>query len=297
MAAWLDVVCIISVGALVIFSNKKGIFNIKGLSNNGLVITRILSTLPLTVLLYCLREHKKEHEKSKEKNTNLKRECDEQRSQNENLIKEIVKINAQNDKLHEEKTTLKRELNELEQEFDLLGVVPEKVWKTIRQIEATMLTSIEKKFIFIFLVQFMADGTVAAPIRLTISTKQNDTVVALMPLTISSKQNNTVGMFNGMDHFCYIVVVLLLMYCICAKKIFRLSKLFAPCRNAKRVRKMRCLCSSFWNSILRMQVFSLNQEKLPEEQGLIEQNEEFRTTSKQSNYRKSKSKKRMTKFN
>ncbi|XP_039602757.1 uncharacterized protein LOC120524878 isoform X15 [Polypterus senegalus] len=272
MAAWLDVVCIISVGALVIFSNKKGIFNIKGLSNNGLVITRILSTLPLTVLLYCLREHKKEHEKSKEKNTNLKRECDEQRSQNENLIKEIVKINAQNDKLHEEKTTLKRELNELEQEFDLLGVVPEKVWKTIRQIEATMLTSIEKKFIFIFLVQFMADGTVAAPIRLTISTKQNDTVVALMPLTISSKQNNTVGMFNGMDHFCYIVVVLLLMYCICAKKIFRLSKLFAPCRNAKR-------------------------EKLPEEQGLIEQNEEFRTTSKQSNYRKSKSKKRMTKFN
>ncbi|XP_039602724.1 uncharacterized protein LOC120524878 isoform X11 [Polypterus senegalus] len=281
MAAWLDVVCIISVGALVIFSNKKGIFNIKGLSNNGLVITRILSTLPLTVLLYCLREHKKEHEKSKEKNTNLKRECDEQRSQNENLIKEIVKINAQNDKLHEEKTTLKRELNELEQEFDLLGVVPEKVWKTIRQIEATMLTSIEKKFIFIFLVQFMADGTVAAPIRLTISTKQNDTV----------------GMFNGMDHFCYIVVVLLLMYCICAKKIFRLSKLFAPCRNAKRVRKMRCLCSSFWNSILRMQVFSLNQEKLPEEQGLIEQNEEFRTTSKQSNYRKSKSKKRMTKFN
>ncbi|XP_039602667.1 erythroid membrane-associated protein-like isoform X4 [Polypterus senegalus] len=139
MAAWLDVVCIISVGALVIFSNKKGIFNIKGLSNNGLVITRILSTLPLTVLLYCLRE------KSKEKNTNLKRECDEQRSQNENLIKEIVKINAQNDKLHEEKTTLKRELNELEQEFDLLGVVPEKVWKTIRQIEVGFVLNINSR--------------------------------------------------------------------------------------------------------------------------------------------------------
>ncbi|XP_039602764.1 erythroid membrane-associated protein-like isoform X16 [Polypterus senegalus] len=110
MAAWLDVVCIISVGALVIFSNKKGIFNIKGLSNNGLVITRILSTLPLTVLLYCLREHKKEHEKSKEKNTNLKRECDEQRSQNE--------------------------LNELEQEF---------VWKTIRQIEVGFVLNINSR--------------------------------------------------------------------------------------------------------------------------------------------------------
>ncbi|XP_039602774.1 erythroid membrane-associated protein-like isoform X17 [Polypterus senegalus] len=107
MAAWLDVVCIISVGALVIFSNKKGIFNIKGLSNNGLVITRILSTLPLTVLLYCLREHKKEHE------------CDEQRSQNE--------------------------LNELEQEFDLLGVVPEKVWKTIRQIEVGFVLNINSR--------------------------------------------------------------------------------------------------------------------------------------------------------
>ncbi|XP_039602784.1 erythroid membrane-associated protein-like isoform X18 [Polypterus senegalus] len=101
MAAWLDVVCIISVGALVIFSNKKGIFNIKGLSNNGLVITRILSTLPLTVLLYCLRE------------------CDEQRSQNE--------------------------LNELEQEFDLLGVVPEKVWKTIRQIEVGFVLNINSR--------------------------------------------------------------------------------------------------------------------------------------------------------
>ncbi|XP_051778315.1 E3 ubiquitin-protein ligase TRIM39-like [Erpetoichthys calabaricus] len=259
MAAWLDVVCIISVGALVVFSNKKGVFNIKGQSNNGLVITWILSTLPLAVLLHCLREHKKEHEKSKEKNTNLKRECDEQRSQNENLIKETAKLNAQNDKLHEEKTTLKRELNELEQEFDLLGVVPEKVWKTIRQMEATMMTSIEKKFIFIFLVQFMTDSTVAAPI----------------PLTISSKQNDTVGMFNLMLRFCYIVVAVLLMYCAKRKKI--ISKLYTCCRNARRVRKMRCfiephLWSSFWNSILRMQVFSLKQEKLTEEQqGLIEE--------------------------
>ncbi|XP_039602875.1 nuclear factor 7, ovary-like isoform X2 [Polypterus senegalus] len=106
MPAWLEVVCIFSVGALLVFSYKKGIFSIKGQSNNGLVIIWILPTLPLAALLYCLRE------KSTEKITYLKRECDEQRSQN--------------DKLQEEKATLKRELNELEQEFDLLGVVPEK---------------------------------------------------------------------------------------------------------------------------------------------------------------------------